>query len=79
MACRTFRLCDGTTAIVCTRDRRRSRCYLCDAMADYQCDARKGRGCCNRYLCARHRVPQGLGVDFCPEHAGGVRQLRLAL
>jgi hypothetical protein len=50
-------------------------CYVCNQIADFQCDAFvvpagvKPRRRCNRYLCTRHRTNLATNKDACPEHA----------
>jgi hypothetical protein len=79
LRCTTVPLPGGGTAIVCQRGARRGnpRCSYCDRPARYQCDEPVGPSAtCDRWLCDRHRFPNGADVDHCPEHA---RQAKLAL
>lgn len=81
MTCETMRLPDGTTAIVCSRRRRRPRCSLlgCDRPGEFQCDAPVGKGrTCDRWVCRAHRKAIAPEVDLCPRHARAV-QMELQL
>jgi hypothetical protein len=74
MTCETIRMPDGRFAIVCFDRRRRPNCSVpgCRAPGAYQCDApvaKRKSGTCDKHVCAKHRVSQGAGVDYCPEHA----------
>lgn len=81
MRCTPFRLEDGTTGIVCSRGRRRSKCTVpgCGRYVERECDhpvMRSGRpATCDRGVClsCARRVGLALGgdsVDFCPPHHG---------
>jgi hypothetical protein len=74
MRCERIMLPDGSRGFVCFDRRRMPRCSVrdCGAISGYQCDAPvAGRrsGTCDKHVCAKHRVPRGAGVDYCPEHA----------
>jgi hypothetical protein len=69
MTCEIVKLPDDTSAIVCGSRRRPARCFMCERRGLYQCDAAKGDGTCDRYLCDVHRISAREGVDFCPPHA----------
>ncbi|MBB5443251.1 MULTISPECIES: hypothetical protein [unclassified Paraburkholderia] len=87
MPCIPFRLPDGTSGIVCTRDRRTERrCSVdsCRAPSGYQCDFPVSRGkTCDRHLCAAHAREIAPDVHYCPRHfdvwnayrdAGGIKR-----
>ncbi|MGF6806244.1 hypothetical protein OKW30_001370 [Paraburkholderia sp. Clong3] len=72
MPCIPFRTPDGTSGIVCTRDRRTGpRCAVdgCRAPSGYQCDYPVSpRKTCDRHLCANHAHEVGADIHYCPEH-----------
>lgn len=73
MTCETITLPDGTRAIVCYRTRRGAprRCQEpgCPDQAQFQCDFPIADGeSCDRFLCARHAVPQRRNVHHCHGH-----------
>ncbi len=72
MTCETVKLPGGGTAIVCSDRRRRPNCQVstCQHEHRYLCDFPIAPGqTCDRRLCERHRMPQGVDRDYCPEHA----------
>lgn len=76
MGCDRIDLGNGTTAIVCSRGRRRTpKCQEpgCAWAGERQCDyplrGEKAGKTCDRYLCRRHAQRVGPNKDYCPAHA----------
>jgi hypothetical protein len=69
MTCERITLPDGTTAIVCSRGKRRARCGWCTEEHTLLCDhpTKPGKTCSKR-LCATHARQVG-SLDLCPAHA----------
>jgi hypothetical protein len=73
--CDYIRSLDGSTAIACSRNRRKP-CSVpgCSSPATQLCDfplkgAAEGRTC-SRNLCQGHATTQPDGKEFCPPHHG---------
>ena len=83
MSCEIFRFRDGSTAIVCSRDKRKRkppRCVGCGAEATLLCDwpnPRKKSGTCDAPICRECASrPDNVAsadrhdsYDLCPRHA----------
>lgn len=70
MTCERITLQDGTTAIVCSRGKRRATCGWCPKPHERLCDhatGKRGRTCSKR-LCRDHAQSNG-EHDICPDHA----------
>lgn len=70
MVCRTLKLPDGSTAIVCGPRRPPRRC-ACGQPAALLCDWKvpgKKSGTCDRPLCRACATKVGPDKDLCPEH-----------
>lgn len=75
---------DGGTMIVChSGPPRPHRCEVCGKpYGIFQCDAPVQPGLdgpprtCDRYLCVHCRVPAGVNIDYCPEHAAMAERAR---
>lgn len=71
MGCEVVKIGD-VRAIVCGRDRRRSKRCKCGAIADRQCDWKvKGKrsGTCDAWVCQACSVEPAPGKDLCTAHA----------
>lgn len=71
MTCQWIKMPDGGHAILCNARRTRARCSVagCKELSAKQCDyPRSPQKTCDRHLCAKHAVPMGDNVDWCPDH-----------
>lgn len=71
MVCRTYKLPDGTMAMVCSRGQKRHFCAACRKPATLQCDAptaARPSGVCDRYICVKCAIDLGDDRHICPLH-----------
>lgn len=75
MHCDRVKLPGGTTAIICSRGRRRPLCRWCPRDSSFQCDWKVGSGrTCDKHLCAEHAKEVAADKHLCPEHEKAYEQ-----
>ena len=76
MPCETVRFPNGGGAIICGARPRRKPCYYCGKPAAWLCDFfhEDTEKPCDRSVCADHRAPKSVNIDWCLIHVDANRR-----